>query len=224
MSSNGHKGSLSPLVSCKYFDISITLSFTFCSPFFFENFAHLETMCWMQMWCINLPVVLSVEISRRKVLKHKRRNSSNRGGSCQTIWVDCLNARVWKCACICFIKHCMSYKCMLYLLKIIVKWSQIFNMLFYFLPALLSFLPSRKSKRRAIPSFVLGDVMWPWMVWSPTRPTCFRSELGRLLDMEPAAPAFSLKPALTVSSAQTCVFFLVCFQKHSQYIVYYNKW
>lgn len=41
----------------------------FAPPFFF--LPHLETMCQMQTWCVNPPVVLSVEISRREVIKYQ---------------------------------------------------------------------------------------------------------------------------------------------------------
>lgn len=45
------------------------------------------------------------------------------------------------------------------------------------------------------------------MAWSPTLHTSCRSELALPLDTEPAAPASSLKPALIVRAAHTCLFY-----------------
>lgn len=86
-------------------------------------------------------------------------------------------------------------------------WASFTNFIFFYgflFP--LFVLSNRKSRRPATPSFVLGVVMWLWMVWSPTPPTSCRSELAPLQDMELAAPVSSLRPVLTVSLANSRCF------------------
>lgn len=83
--------------------------------------------------------------------------------------------------------------------------STIFYIFIIFAPTwanVLYFLSYRRSRRPATPSSALVDVTWPWMAWSPTLLTCCRSEPALQLDMEPAAPASSSRPAQTVSPAQ----------------------
>lgn len=54
-----------------FFSALSFLSVWFFFSLFFLFLPHLETMCWIQTWCVNPLVVLSVEISRREVIKCK---------------------------------------------------------------------------------------------------------------------------------------------------------
>lgn len=171
-------------------------------------------MCQMQTWCVNPPVVLSVEISRREVIKYKGHNLSDWEESCQTVRDVCVCVRV--CARTCLrgcvkmrmhimhsVLYCTYCICMLY--SSVVPMPVVLQNINSFLcPSFpLSFLSYRRSRRPVTPSSVLGVVMWLWMVWSPTLLTCFRSELALPLDTEQVAPASSSRPALTVSLAQS---------------------
>lgn len=70
----------------------------------------------------------------------------------------------------------------------------------------LSTWSHRRSRRPATQSSVLGAVMWPWMAWSPTPPTCCRSERAQLPGTEPAARVSSSRPAPTVSPPRDRLF------------------
>lgn len=69
-----------------FFSALSFLSVCFFFSLFFLFLPHLETMCWIQTWCVNPLVVLSVEISRREVIKRKGHNLSDLQECYQTVW------------------------------------------------------------------------------------------------------------------------------------------
>lgn len=77
-------------IECYFLPSHFFSALSFLSVCFFSLFflflPHLEKMCWVQTWCVNPLVVLSVEISRREVIKRKGHNLSDLQECYQTAW------------------------------------------------------------------------------------------------------------------------------------------
>lgn len=116
----------------------------------FSSF-HIWKQCVrMQTWCVNPPVVLSVEISRREVVKYNRHNSSDQEESCQTVWDVCENVHAHNA-------YQPTLNCSIFMKKMSPASLSLNSILCPSLP--LSAWPYRRSRRPATPSSVLGVVM-----------------------------------------------------------------
>ena len=81
---------------------------------------HLEAMCQTQTWCVNPAVALSVDISRREVIKYKGHNSSDweRELPNGLVVLMCVSVCVSVCRCVIFNIWSLSLSVLVFVLLV----------------------------------------------------------------------------------------------------------